>query len=206
MRKNANLRGRKVNQIELDFQAQKHLLVASDIHNSEQALEGLAELAKHPNCLAFLYAGDLNVENYFIGEILRYRSFVFLPVLGNCDNPWAFADVNVPTPPYYRTASYCNATGKLNIYMSHGHLYPYPTEEMVGEKTFNLIINGHSHVGLLQQEDNTIIFNPGSPSQPRGNCIPSYGVILIPPSGAFTVQLRKFGSNALLSQKTVSLN
>ncbi len=190
----------------IDFQEQKYLLVASDVHNQEQAFEELAKLANNPNCIAFLYAGDLNVENYFIGEILRYRNFVFLPVLGNCDNPWAYSDVNVPVPPYYRTLSYSNASGKLDIYMSHGHLYPFPTEELVGEKNFNLIINGHSHVGLIQQEGSTIVFNPGSASQPRGNCIPSYGVVLIPSSGLFTVELRKFMSNTLLSQKTIPLD
>lgn len=190
----------------LDFQKQKFLLVASDIHNNEHAFEELAKIANHPNCIAFLYAGDLNVENYFIGELLRYRNFVFLPVLGNCDNPWAFCDINVPQPPHYRTLSYSNSSGKLDIYMSHGHLYPFPTEENTGEKNFNLIINGHSHVGLIKQEDNTIIFNPGSPSQPRGNCIPSYGVILVPNSGCFSVELRKSESNTLLSQKAIPLN
>ncbi len=195
-----------MNKQEQDFQAQKYLLVASDIHDQENALEELAKLANHPNCLAFLYAGDLNVENYFIGQLLRYRNFVFLPVLGNCDNPWSFGDVNLPVPPYYRTSCYKNESGQLNIYMSHGHLYPFPTEDTVGEKNFNLIINGHTHVGSIRQEDNTVFFNPGSPSQPRGNCIASYGVITVPQSGLFSVQLRKFGSNGLLSQQTVPLN
>ena len=192
-------------ELKLDFQDQKYLLVASDIHNSEQALESLIELAKHPNCIAFLYTGDLNVENYFIAQLLRYRNFVFLPVLGNCDNPWAFSDVNLPVPHYYRTLHYSNDTEKLDIYMSHGHLYPYPTEEITGESTFNLIINGHSHVGGIRSEDKVIYFNPGSPSQPRGNCIASYGVITVPKSGLFTVQLRKFVGNTLLSKQTVPL-
>ena len=190
----------------LDFQKQKHLLIASDIHSNEQVFEELAKLAKNPNCVAFLYAGDLDVDNYFIGETLRYRSFVFLPVLGNCDNPWAFSDVAVPNPPYFRTVSYSNTSGELNIYISHGHLYPFPTEENVGNRHFNLIINGHSHVGLIRQEENTVIFNPGSPAQPRGNTSASYGVVLIPPSGPFSVQLRKFVGNALLSQKAIPLS
>lgn len=189
----------------LDFQEQKYLLVASDVHNNEQVFEGLAELAKNPNCVAFLYAGDLNIENYFIGEILRYRNFVFLPVLGNCDNPWAYSDINVATPPYYRTLHYSNESGKLDIYLSHGHLYPYPTEELTGQTSFNLIINGHSHVGQLREEGSTLFFNPGSPAQPRGNCIASYGVILLPKSGLFTAQLREFTGNALLSQKAIAL-
>ena len=191
--------------LEQDLKEQKFLLVASDVHNNEQAFERLVEIAKNPNCLAFLYAGDLNVENYFIGESLRYRNFVFLPVLGNCDNPWDYNDVNVPTPPYFRTVRYSNETTKLDIYMSHGHLYPYPTEENVGENHFNLILNGHSHIGCIKEESKAIFFNPGSPSQPRGNCIASYGVILVPKSGPFTVQLRKFTEDTLLSQKTIPL-
>lgn len=186
---------------ELDFQNQKYLLVASDIHNNEQAFESLIEVAKHPNCIAFLYAGDLNVENYFIGQLLRYRSTVFLPVLGNCDNPWAWSDVGVAMPPYYRTLRYSNESGKLDICMYHGHLYPEDLEE----SDYNLIINGHSHVGEIREEGKTVFFNPGSPAQPRGNCIASYGVITIPKSGCFSVQLRKFIGNALLSQKTIPL-
>ncbi|MGP1507634.1 MAG: hypothetical protein ACTTJW_01970 [Sphaerochaeta sp.] len=53
----------------LEINNENFLLAAGDIHNDEQALETLSETASEPNCLAFLYAGDLNAENCFILNI-----------------------------------------------------------------------------------------------------------------------------------------
>ena len=60
----------------------RFLLVASDIHDAESAFEKLAQKANDPRCIAFLYAGDLNVENYFINHALKYRSFTFIQPMG----------------------------------------------------------------------------------------------------------------------------
>lgn len=193
----------------------RFLLVASDVHDAESAFEKLAQKANDPNCAAFLYAGDLNVENYFICNALKYRSFTFLPVLGNCDNPWAWTDAGVPQPPQFRTLSYANRTGELRIYISHGHLYTYPSSVGLGDEDFEICITGHTHVNSLKtdiletsnlSEKQLVLLNPGSPSCPRGGSLQSYAVIRIPDEGSAVVQIRDFVSDDLLSEMAVPLH
>lgn len=137
---------------------ERFLLVASDIHDNENCLERLTIMANNPKCIAFLYAGDLNVENFFICNLLRYRNFTFIPVLGNCDNPWDWESSNVPQPPLYRTLQYSNKIGKFNIYMSHGHLYPFPSNVGLNDEDYEIYITGHSHKGSLE----TVVINNAS--------------------------------------------
>ncbi len=194
---------------------ERFLLVSSDIHDAESAFEKLAQKANAKSCAAFLYAGDINVENYFICNALKYRSFTFLPVLGNCDNPWAWTDAGVPQPPQFRTLTYGNRTGKLHIYMSHGHLYPYPSSAGLGDEDFELCITGHTHVNSLKtdtietpihNEKQLVLLNPGSPSCPRGGSRPSYAVIRIPNEGSASVEIRDFIRDDLLSEMTIPLH
>lgn len=193
----------------------RFLLVSSDIHDAESAFEKLALKANAQNCVAFLYAGDLNVENYFICNALKYRSFTFLPVLGNCDNPWAWTDAGVPQPPQFRTLTYTNRTGKLRIYVSHGHLYPYPSSAGLRDEDFELCITGHTHINSLKtdiietegnKEKQMVLLNPGSPSCPRGGSHPSYAVIRIPNKGSAFVEIRDFVCDDLLSKMTIPLH
>ena len=100
----------------LGLKDKKFLLVASDVHSSDQCFEKLAEIAGSPDCLAFLYAGDLDIENYFITQSVQLRNFLFLPVQGNCDNRWSWTDVNLDLP-LYRTCSFKG----LKIFITHGH-------------------------------------------------------------------------------------
>ena len=197
----------------------RFILVSSDIHDAEYAFEKLAQKANAQNCAAFLYAGDLNVENYFICNTLKYRSFTFLPVLGNCDNPWAWTDAGVPQPPQFRTLTYANRTGELRIYMSHGHLYPYPSSVGLGDEDFELCITGHTHINSLKTDvpetssnsgKQLVMLNPGSPSCPRGGSPQSYAVIRIPDEGSdvgsAVVEIRDFVCDDLLSEMAVPLH
>jgi len=210
----------------------KFLLVASDVHDNESCFEKLAQIARDSSCVAFLYAGDLNVENYFICEALRQRNFTFIPVLGNCDNPWAWIDAGVPQPTQFKTLQYANSTGKLSIYMSHGHRYPYPSSVGLADEDYDIYITGHTHAGLIKttiietthiyskdsysknscnnnknsNNKEILLFNPGSPASPRGGKSPSYGIIRIPNEGSVTVELRNFINNSLLSNATIALH
>lgn len=194
---------------EQDIQA-RFLIVASDIHDDESAFATLAEKARDPRCTAFLYAGDLNVENYFICEELRCRCFTFIPVLGNCDDPWAWSYAGVQQPPLFRTLHFGGRTRELRIYMSHGHLYPTPSCVGLDGEDFELCITGHSHIGKLEVNATSskacTYLNPGSPSSPRGWSRPSYAVIWIPEEGSATIELREFCSDDLLSKVAVPLH
>lgn len=183
----------------------KHLLVASDIHNDDQAFETLAKKALDKDCLAFLYAGDLNIENCIISSLLQVRNFLFIPVQGNCDNRWQWTDLGLDLP-LYRTCSFCGR----KIFISHGHIYTQPSSAGLCDKDFDIVITGHTHVnGINEQiiDGKRIIFiNPGSPSRPRGYSKPSYGIIVFNDDGSVCFRLHALQGDGVLSEKTVSFN
>ena len=189
----------------LEIKCSSFLLVSSDVHNDEQALEQLAEKAADPRCLAFLYAGDLDVENYFISHILRCRGFVFLPVQGNCDNRWDWTDVGIELP-MYRTCTYKG----LRIFLSHGHLYWSPSSVGLDDKDFDLVVTGHTHKCGISSEfieqKRVISLNPGSPSRPRGGTRASYGLVLFQDDGSVDVQIRALEGDGLLSQEAIPVH
>lgn len=150
------------------------LLVSSDVHSGASAFEILSERASVPGCLAFLYAGDIEIENYFIMEKLRTRSYTFIPVRGNCDRPWSWEQAGVPFPPVERSLSF----GGLDIWMSHGHILSEPE---YGH--YDVVITGHSHVTSLRKAGDTVYLNPGSAARPRGRSGASYATIEFLPDG-----------------------
>ena len=130
-------------------------------------------------------------------------------------NPWAWIDAGVPQPPQFRTLSYTNRTGDLRIYMSHGHLYPYPSSVGLGNEDFEVCITGHTHVNSLKADTletsrhskkQLVLLNPGSPSCPRGGSHQSYAMITIPNEGSAVVQIRDFVRDDLLSEMAVPLH
>ena len=183
----------------------KSLLVASDIHNDDDAFEMLTKKAEDRDCLAFLYAGDLDIENCLISSLLQVRNFLFIPVQGNCDNRWEWTDIGLDLP-LYRTCTF----GGLKIFLTHGHMYSDPSSAGLEDKDFDVVINGHSHVNNISEQlidDKRIIFmNPGSPSRPRGYSKASYGMIVFNEDGSVSFRLHALKGDGVLSEKTVSFN
>ncbi len=183
----------------------KHLLVASDIHNDDQAFEILVKKAENKDCLALLYAGDLNIENCMISSLLQVRNFLFIPVQGNCDNKWEWTDLGMDLP-LYRTCSF----GGLKIFISHGHMYTDPSSAGLYDKDFDIVINGHTHVNSLSEQildgKQIVFMNPGSPSRPRGYSKPSYGTIVFNEDDSVGFRLHALQGDGVLSEKTVSFN
>ena len=180
------------------------LLVASDVHSSDECFEKLCTIAGSEHCLAFLYAGDLDIENYFITRSVQLRNFVFLPVQGNCDNSWDWTDVNLDLP-LYRT---CTFKG-LKIFISHGHLYCSPSSVGLEDKDFDLVVTGHSHRYNLFTElidgKRITYMNPGSPSRPRG-CKASYGLVVFGRSGSVRAEIRALEGDGLLAEETIAVD
>lgn len=189
----------------LGLKDKKYLLVASDVHSSDQCFEKLSEIASDKDCLAFLYAGDLDIENYFITQSVQLRNFVFLPVQGNCDNRWSWTDVNMDLP-LYRTCSF----GGLKIFISHGHLYDSPSSVSLDDKDFDLVITGHSHCSSISSEfidgKRITYLNPGSPSRPRGGSKPSYALAVFNGDGSVSLEIRALDDNGLLAQETITVD
>lgn len=180
------------------------LLVASDVHSADECFEKLCKIAGSENCLAFVYAGDLDIENYFITRSVQVRNFLFLPVQGNCDNKWDWTDVNLDLP-LYRT---CTFKG-LKIFISHGHLYYEPSSVGLENRDFDLVITGHSHRYGISEEivdsKRIMYMNPGSPSRPRG-CKSSYGLVVFKRDGSVSLEIRALEGDGLLAQETITVD
>lgn len=172
------------------------LLVASDVHSGARAFEILSERASAPGCLAFLYAGDIEIENYFILEKLRTRNYTFIPVRGNCDRPWSWVETDVPFPPVERSLSF----GGLDIWMSHGHIVSEPE---YGH--YDVVITGHTHITSLKKIGDTIYLNPGSASRPRGRSGASYATIEFQ-DNAVLFNTRVLESTDIIESLVVSFN
>ena len=180
----------------------KFILVAGDVHTSDQAFETLASIASREGCLAFIYTGDLDMENYFISQAIRCRNFVFMPVQGNCDNRWSWTDVGLDLP-LYRTCSF----GNLRIFVSHGHLYWQPSSAGLEDADFDMVLTGHTHVPDLHTEiidgKRIVFLNPGSAARPRGGSRASYALIRFGGNGSADAEIRTLGGDDLLSQETI---
>ena len=180
----------------------KYILVAGDVHTSDQAFEKLAAMASDERCISFIYTGDLDMENYFISECIRCRNFVFMPVQGNCDNRWSWTDVGLDLP-LYRTC----ISGGLRIFVSHGHLYWQPSSAGLDDTDFDMVITGHTHVPDLRTEiidgKRIVFLNPGSAARPRGGSRASYALIRFADDGSATAEIRALGGDDLLSEIAV---
>ncbi len=176
------------------------LLISSDIHSDPISFKKLADLASDKDCLSFLFCGDINLENWEINEILRTRNFSFIPVLGNCDTPWTYRDLNMQTPPYFRKTEFLG----LKIFFTHGHYLSIPCDAGFENNSFDIVINGHSHVPALERQENFVFLNPGSPSLPRGYNEPSYATIEFEESEAI-ICLRKLADNNCFSELRIPL-
>lgn len=184
---------------------EKYILVASDVHSSDQTFETLAGMASAEKCRGFIYAGDLDIENYFIARCVQCRNFVFLPVQGNCDNRWSWTDVGLDLP-VYRTCTF----GSLKIFVSHGHLYYGPSSAGLEDTQFNLVITGHTHVPDLHTElldgKRIVFLNPGSAARPRGGSRASYALIRFRKDGSVSAEIRTLSGDDLLSEETIPVD
>lgn len=183
----------------------KFILVAGDVHSSDQAFETLASIASREGCIAFVYTGDLDVEDYFISQAVQCRNFVFMPVQGNCDNRWSWTDTGLDLP-LYRTCSF----GGLRIFVSHGHLYWQPSSAGLVDSEFDMVLTGHTHVPDLHTEiidgKRIVFLNPGSAARPRGGSKASYALIVLDNVGSASAEIRTLGSNDLLSEIAIPVD
>ena len=150
------------------------ILVASDIHGDFLALKKLFKIAEDLKSTQFLFAGDLGLGyGEDMVEILKNREITFLPVLGNCDSPWDFTEAFLSHPPLFQIRKYENR----EIFLSHGHRFQTPEQTGNILPPSSIIIQGHTHVPLLEELRGYYFLNPGSASRPRGNHEATYAII-----------------------------
>lgn len=145
------------------------LLVTADIHGFYSAWRKIFSLLKPDDML--IMAGDIFGTRYPAMNDPDYRpadiraELVDIPhiiVYGNCDIPEFSPGL---------TYTYNYVWENKRIFIFHGD-----SAKRCPEKT-DIIINGHTHVPMIQYLESKWIINPGSPARPRASIISSYAVI-----------------------------
>jgi len=167
------------------------ILVISDIHGNSKTLK--TALDSFPDCDLLLLCGDyLNhgprnplTEGWNpkeVAEILNPLASKIVCVRGNCDSevdemvltfPCLNSYTNIMVvEPVETTKKFFNG----RIFVHHGHLYSKEKLKSWLPKG-TLIVSGHTHVTVLEKEDDYIFFNPGSISLPKCDDGKTCGII-----------------------------
>lgn len=142
------------------------ILVVSDSHRNNENLFRVIEQEKPIDML--IHCGDAEGTEYIIGMKAECPMEI---VLGNND---FFSEL--PREKEFQI-------GRYKIWLTHGHYYyvsmgPERIVEEAEEKGVDIVIFGHTHRPLLQQEGSLTVLNPGSISYPRQEGRkPSYAIM-----------------------------
>ena len=149
--------------------AQK-VVITSDIHSNIDALKFIIDVCKEEKATLLLIAGDLEPSSLNFSILLQNAPCRCVCVRGNCDSLWSFKDYSLPCPTICTLQDY---NGK-NIFIYHGHCYVDPP---ISLNQGDIIVNGHTHVPLLEKRDGIIYINPGSLAKPRNIEGATYAII-----------------------------
>lgn len=144
------------------------IFVVSDTHGRIDNFVNKAKSLEKPDLI--IHLGDY-VEDAF--KIEKEMGIETILVKGNCD--------------IYSTDSDEDQTLTLNgkrVFITHGHKYNVKMDRLNllykgKEKNADLILFGHTHFSLIEEEDGIMIMNPGSPSLPRLFSKRTFGIIEI---------------------------
>jgi putative phosphoesterase len=144
--------------------------VTGDTHGSVQAIRKV--LQKTVPVEQWLHTGDYARDANILATS---TSLPVVAVRGNCDSWEHPAKVDV----------YLEFEG-FKIWLTHGNKYLREggVQELAwwGHKLeMDVVVFGHTHVPLVEEIEGTLLFNPGSPSLPRGGFPPSFGILTLKP-------------------------
>jgi putative phosphoesterase len=151
--------------------------VISDTHGSAAAVRRAVSAAGPVDY--WLHAGDYSQDANLLAEIAKVP---VTAVAGNCDG-----QTNAKVDEFIELA------GK-KLWLTHGHRYNarQRTAELAWwgrQYDVDAVIYGHTHVPTIIEQDGLVIFNPGSPYQPRQGSEPSCGLLEIDATGSLTARL-----------------
>lgn len=127
---------------------------------------------------AILHAGDLVIDNVI--DELNFIAPV-TAVKGNCD--WLLTEL--PDSKVIQLG--CVKIGVTHGYLGKGINTPERAFNTFMDDDVDLIIFGHSHIPYKNFVDGKLLFNPGSPTDKRGQPHFSLGILTIE-DGFFDVQ------------------
>ena len=148
------------------------ITVISDTHGNFDVLYDIVR--KNQDTDTFIHLGDGENEYYDVQSSFYDKPFIFIK--GNCDYG------------NYRPNLVTELGGK-KFYMCHGNTFePSGMKEFIRATAVTngceIALFGHTHVPCCDMWGGVLLFNPGSPSLPRGGHPPTYGIITIMPNGS----------------------
>ncbi|MDY6303324.1 MAG: metallophosphoesterase [Succiniclasticum sp.] len=145
--------------------------IISDTHGDLQALRKV--LAAAPPVERWIHCGDYGRDANLIEQV---TGLPVVRVCGNCDV--LRGPVTEPPDAYVEWEGY-------RIWVTHGHLYLGEGREV--DQLFwwgrrleqDMVIFGHIHRPVWEEQDGVWILNPGSPSRPRDGSKAGFAVLTL---------------------------
>lgn len=156
--------------------------VASDIHGSAFYCEQLIEAFHREKADKILLLGDILYhgprndlpEEYGPKKVIPMLNELkdkILCVRGNCDT-----EVDQMVLEFPIMADYAIITsGDAVIYATHGHNYNSKKLPPINKR--EILLHGHTHIPVCNEEEDHIYINPGSVSIPKADSPHSYMII-----------------------------
>ena len=145
------------------------ILIISDIHGK---LDNLQKVLSNNSFDKLLLLGDTLVGPYTqyreVANLLNNYKDKIISVKGNCDNyynellEYNNDDIYLKIP-----------IDKKILFITHGHVY---NRNNLPDTYYDIFIQGHTHIPLLEKINDKIYLNPGSISLPRNNSLPSFAI------------------------------
>ena len=168
------------------------VLIISDIHGGYDNLKKVIDDNKNFDYLLIL--GDI-LSGYSerlndLIELLNSYNTKIIAVRGNCDN-YNIEKLDFSLDNYYVLVPIDNRI----FFMTHGHLYDRYSDL---NTKYDVYIQGHTHVPIMNIENDILYLNPGSITLPRGGSEKSY--ILYEDN---TFYLKKVEDNSVIKKITL---
>ena len=150
------------------------IMIASDIHGSAFYCKKMLEAYNKENADKLLLLGDILYhgprndlpEGYAPKQVIAMLNPIadeLLCVRGNCDT-----EVDQMVLPFPILADYADIpVGNRLMYCTHGH--HFNVNALPPMQKGDILIYGHTHVPLLDVNDERVCLNPGSVSIPKEN-------------------------------------
>lgn len=143
------------------------VLIVSDIHGGYSNLLKVINDNKEFDLLLIL--GDIlsgySDFNSELIDLLNSYNTKIISVRGNCDRNVEKLDFSMDN--LYIITSIDNKI----FYLTHGHLYDRNSFPNID---YDVYIQGHTHVPMMEIDNNKLYLNPGSVTLPRGGSVKSY--------------------------------
>lgn len=151
-------------------------LIASDIHGSAYYAKELMKRFEVEACDRMLLLGDIlyhgprndlpkDYNPKAVIEMLNSISDKIVSVRGNCDSEVDEMVLDFPVLAEYALV----IAGDNTLFLTHGH------KSLDKAKSYgNIVLSGHTHIPVCNEENGALMINPGSVSIPKENSPNSY--------------------------------